>query len=142
MNTSKIYNQYAIFYNFPSRFDISNSLVTNGSFVKTNEKFGRESVRYSYSMKDVSIIEYREVFSKFPSENFNAIKFFIHRILCESDEEGFGAFNDIYINCNCSIKRAGETNILNEKRKIFVKPNDIVNLSIKLTLPTISSFCD
>lgn len=132
MNTSKIYNQYAIFYNFPSRFDISNSLVINGSFVKTNEKFGRESVRYSYSMKDVSIIEYREVFSKFPSENFNAIKFFIHRILCESDEEGFGTFNNIYINCNCSIKRAGETNILNEKRKIFVKPNDIVNLSIKL----------
>ena len=42
MNTSKIYNQYAIFYNFPSRFDISNSLVVNGSFVKTNEKFGNK----------------------------------------------------------------------------------------------------
>lgn len=136
MNDSNKYNKYnefvEILYKYPSRFDISNSLVINGSFVVTNEKFKRESIRYSYSMKDVSIAEYRKIFSKFPSKKFNAIKFFIQRILCDSDENGFGIFNDIYINCNCSIKTVGETEIWNEKRKIFVKPNDIVKLSIDL----------
>lgn len=126
------YNEFTeLMFKFPNKFDISNSFKVNGNFV-TNNPTRRISTRYSYSMKDLCIVEYHKLFSKNPLYNFNAIKFFIQRILCDGDGKGFGVFNDIFINCDCTIKIIGDPTIVENKKKIFVKPNDVVKLAIEL----------
>lgn len=126
------YNEFTeLMFEFPNKFDISNSFQVNGNFV-TNNPTGRISTRYSYSMKDLCVVEYHKLFSKNPQHNFNAIKFFIQRILCDGDGKGFGVFNDIFINCDCTSKIVGDPTIVESKKKIFVKPNDVVKLAIEL----------